>query len=143
MHLLLLSESTDWQLDVVDSYDEISPNNTYLNSEVNAKKGDKIEFITYLAFAESTNERGLKVGRTVRIELIVDDRTGIAWIDWIGKGPSRRNNEERMPGYADLRHLLSQVAQRHPYIRFFTGNRESGMREKFNKPEFKLRTSGL
>jgi hypothetical protein len=143
MRLLLLSESANWKLDIIDSYEEISPNNTYMNSEVGAREGDKIEYVTYLAFLESVDERDLKTGLTVRIELIINDRSGIAWIDWIGKGPNRHNNEERIPGYANLRKLLSQIAKLHPHIRFFAGNRESGMREKFGKPEFKLQTSKL
>jgi hypothetical protein len=135
MRLVLLSESVDWDLDVVDSYEEISPNNAYLNSEVEARKGDKIEFVTYLAFLESTNERGFKIGLTVRVELIINDRSGIAWIDWIGKGPSRHNNEERIPGYANLRQLLAQIAKQHKGIKRFAADRQSGMREKH--PEFK------
>jgi hypothetical protein len=148
MRLLLLSEShhntsANWQIDVIESYKEISPNNFYLNREVGARKGDKLEFITYLAFLESTNRLGLKFGIDVRIELIINDRTGIAWIDWIGKGPHRSDSDSPIPGYANLRKLLSQVARRHPSIRFFTGNRESGMHEKFGKPEFKLKVAGL
>ncbi|MFA5767495.1 MAG: hypothetical protein WC919_06220 [Candidatus Paceibacterota bacterium] len=140
---LLLSESVDWKLDVIDSYEEISPNDFYLNREVGARKGDKLQYITYLAFLESINETGLKFGITVRVELIVNDRSGIAWIDWIGKGPHRHNNTDKAPSYANLRHLLSQIAKNHPHIKFFAGNRESGMREKFGKPEFKLRASKL
>jgi len=135
MRLLLLSESANWDLDVIDSHEEISPNNTYLNSEVEARKGDKIEFVTYLAFLETTNERGFKIGLTIRIELIINDRSGIAWIDWIGKGPNRHNNEERIPGYANLRQLLAQIAKRHRSIKRFAADRQSGMREKH--PEFR------
>jgi predicted N-acetyltransferase YhbS len=135
MRLQLLSESANWDLDVIDSYEEISPNNTYLNSEIGAKKGDRIEFVTYLAFLESTNERGFKIGLTVKVELIINDRSGIAWIDWIGKGPNRHNNEERIPGYANLRQLLAQIAKRHNSIKHFAADRQSGMREKH--PEFK------
>ena len=143
MRLLLLSESAGWKLDIIESYKEISPNNTYMNSEVGARKGDEIEYITYLAFLETTGETGLKVGITVRTELIINNRTGIAWIDWIGKGPNRHNNIDPIPGYVNLRQLLAQIAKLHPHVRFFAGNRESGMRAKFNKPEFKLRTSKL
>jgi predicted N-acetyltransferase YhbS len=135
MRLLLLSESVNWQLDVIDSHEEISPNDIYLNSEVGTRKGDKIEFVTYLAFLESVNERGLKTGLTVRIELIINVRSGIAWIDWIGKGPNRHNNEERIPGYANLRQLLAQIAKQHKGIKRFAADRQSGMREKH--PEFK------
>jgi hypothetical protein len=140
---LLLSESVDWKLDVIDSYEEISPNDFYLNKEVNARKGDNLKHITYLAFLESTNEAGSKFGITVRVELIINNRSGIAWIDWIGKGPNRHNNTDKTPSYANLRHLLSQIAKNHPYIQFFSGDRVSGMHKKFGKPEFKLRTNKL
>ena len=149
MRLLLLTESVNWKLDPVDSYTEISPNNTYLHSEVKARKGDKLEFVTYLAFLEYTNERGLKAMATVRVELIIDSNTGIAWIDWIGTGPNRNNmvpGFDRAPGYASLRQLLAQIAKLHPQIRYFTGDRQSGMREKHpndNQAEFKLATNRL
>ena len=149
MRLLLLSESYDWKLDAVDSYTEVSPNDTYMHSEVGSRKGDKLEFVTYLAFLEYTNERDLKALATVRIELIINPSTGIAWIDWIGKGPNRSNvvpGFNHAPGYASLRQLLAQLARHHPAIRYFTGDRQSGMREKHqneHQAEFKLAAQRL
>jgi hypothetical protein len=142
MQLTVLSESADWKLDIIDSHTEIAPNHTWLHSELGAKKGDEIEYITYLAFLETLSEFGLKVGITVRIELIIDKTTGVAWIDWLGKGPNRHNNNDPIPGYANLRRLLAQIAKRHQ-ICSFRGSRESGMREKFDKPEFRLSTRRL
>jgi hypothetical protein len=89
---------------------------------------------TYLAFAESTDERGLKKGITVRIELIIDKNSGFAWIDWIGKGPNRHSRQiydDPLPGYVNLRQLLAQIAQLHPKIKYFMADRQSGMRQKY------------
>ncbi|MCK9557588.1 MAG: hypothetical protein M0R50_06055, partial [Candidatus Cloacimonetes bacterium] len=139
----LISESADWKLDVIESYKELSPNNTYMHSETNAKKGDELEFIIYLAFLESTRETGLKYGIDARVELVINNSTGIAWIDWIGKGSNRRNDNAPLPGHINLRQLLAQIAKLHPRIKYFMGYRESGMRHKFNKPEFKLSAAKL
>jgi hypothetical protein len=143
MRLSLISESTDWKLDVIESYKEMSPNDTYMHSETNAKKGNELEFITYLAFLESTRETGSKFGIDARVELIINNSTGIAWIDWIGKGSNRRNSNAPSPGHTNLRQLLAQIAKLHPRIEYFMGHRESGMRHKFNKPEFKLSVANL
>ena len=146
MRLLLLSESADWKLDVVDSYKETAQHDTDLYDEYKSSKGDEVEFVTYLAFLESASEFGLKVGTTVRIELIINKDTGVAWIDWLGSGPNRHNEGWRSPGYIKLRQLLSQIADRYPSIRYFTGHRISGMREKHpnnNQGQFKLATSRL
>jgi hypothetical protein len=146
MRLLLLSESIDWKLDVIESYKDIAQYDTGLNDEYKATKGDELQFITYLAFLESTSERGLKYGITARVELIINNNTGDAWIDWIGRGPNRHNETEPLPGYRSLRHLLAQIAKRHPNIKQFTGWRMSGMRDKhpnFNQKDFKLSAGRL
>jgi hypothetical protein len=147
MQLSLLSESLDWKLDVVESYKEISPNDTYLNSEVKSNKGDELEFVTYLAFLESTSATNLKSGITIRVELIIDNDTGVAWIDWIGAGPNRYTKDiGKIPGYTSLRQLLAKIAKQHPNIRYFVGDRITGMREKHpnhNQGEFKLAANKL
>jgi hypothetical protein len=143
----MLSESVQWDLDVVDSYEEIAPDNTYMHNEVKTKKGDRLNFVTYLAFAESIDERGLKKGITVRIELIINEDSGLAWIDWIGKGASRHGRQiydDPLPGYANLRHLLAQIVRLHPEIKYFAADRQSGMRQKHSSARpFILATSKL
>ena len=142
MRLQLLSETTDWKLDVVESYKEIAQQGARRSNELIYNKGDELEYVTYLAFLESTRETGLKFGITVRVELIVNNDTGDAWIDWIGRGPNRHNKIDPLPGYVNLRQLLAEIAKHHQNIKYFTGNRISGMRKKHPR-EFRLTTNKL
>ena len=90
-----------------------------------------MEFVTYLAFA---------AGLTARVELIINNTTGVAWIDWFGKGPNRHDIEAKAPGYSYVRQLLSDLAKKHPNIKRFVWRR---IGKASNRPLAKLKTGRL
>ena len=127
MHLSLLRES-DWKLDTIESFGEVSQNNMsgYMRDGRDIKKGDNMEWITYLACAPNL---------TMRVELTINSTTGTALIDWLGRGPNRHDKTWPGPGYTNLRKLLSQISKLHPSIKRFTGYRIGGMREKYQNDQ--------
>lgn len=114
---------TDWDIKITDEYTDTLYYDYGTEDDEGGTHGDLTTMVTLVATKPGQP-------KPVRMDLIVNHRTGMAKIDWIGGNWTPEGTRDKISlGPANLKQLLLAVKGTIPIIKTFIGDRVSGARK--------------